>query len=79
MTDPLNDPRPFPAVLADWIARHGGSAYAVSDGRLLTARRQTVSNWLAGGPCAYEREIRALMAHFDAHPKQPPPDYRAPT
>jgi len=63
---PLTDPRPFADVLADWIARHGGSAYAVSDGRILTARRQTVSNWLAGGPCAYEREVRALMTHEDA-------------
>lgn len=62
---PLDDPRPFAEVLADWIGRHGGSAYGVSDGRILSARRQTVSNWLAGGPCPYEREVRALMTMAD--------------
>lgn len=62
---PLSDPRPFPAVLIDWIGRHGGSAYAVSDGRILSARRQSVSNWIAGKPCAYEREVRALMTLVD--------------
>jgi hypothetical protein len=64
-TTPLTDARPFCEVLADWIARHGGSAYAVSDGRILSARRQTVSNWLDGRPCQYEREVRALMTIAD--------------
>lgn len=63
---PLTDPRPFSEVLADWITRHGGSAYAVSDGHILSATRQTVSNWLDGRPCQYEREVRALMAAVDA-------------
>lgn len=75
---PLTDPRPFADVLADWIARHGGSAYAVSDGRILTARRQTVSNWLAGGPCAYEREVRALMTHVDRAANHPVDTRQAP-
>jgi hypothetical protein len=65
---PLDDPRPFAEVLRDWINRHGGSAYAVSDGRILSARRQTVSNWLSGRPCPYEREVRALMTVSDAIP-----------
>lgn len=64
--NPLADPRPFAEVLADWIARHGSSVYAVSDGRILSARRQTVSNWLTGRPCQYEREVRALMAAVDS-------------
>lgn len=63
---PINDPRPFNVVLAEWIDRHGGSAYAVSDGKILSARRQTVSNWLDGRRCQYEREVRALMALADA-------------
>lgn len=65
MPTPITDPRPFPAVLADWISRHGGSAYAVSSGRILTASQQTVLNWLDGRPCACEREARALMTLAD--------------
>ena len=52
-------------MLRDWIGRHGGSAYSVSDGRILTARRQTVSNWLDGRVCQHEREVRALMTLTD--------------
>ncbi|MPM20186.1 hypothetical protein SDC9_66615 [bioreactor metagenome] len=63
---PLTDERPFSDVLSDWISRHGGSAYAVSDGRILSARRQTVSNWLDGRPCQFELEVRALMAAVDS-------------
>lgn len=62
---PLDDPRPFAEVLRDWITRHGGSAYAVADGRILTAGRKTVGNWLSGLPCQYEREVRALMTLTD--------------
>lgn len=65
MMTPLNDPRPFDMVLRDWIDRHGGTVYGVSDGRLLSAGRQTVANWLAARPCIYEREVRALMTLAD--------------
>ena len=61
---PLDDPRPFAEVLADWITRHG-TVYAVSDGRILSAKRQSVANWLEGKPCLYEREVRALMTLTD--------------
>lgn len=64
-TSAITDRRPFAEALSDWIGRHGGSAYAVSDGRKLSARRQTVSNWLGGRPCQYEREVRALMTLAD--------------
>lgn len=62
---PIDDPRPFAAVLADWIDRHGGSAYAVADGRILSATKKTVYNWLDGRPCQYELEVRALMTLAD--------------
>lgn len=62
---PLDDPRPFAEVLRDWIGRHGGTAYSVSGGRILTAGQQTVLNWLAGKPCLMEREVRALMTITD--------------
>lgn len=72
--DPLTDPRPFADVLRDWIARHGGSVYAVADGRILSASAPTVRNWLDGRPCPSEREVRALMTFADEgrvqHPRK---------
>jgi len=62
---PLDDPRPFAEVLDDWIDRHGGTVYAVSDGRILTATQAAVRAWLRGGKCAMEREVRALMTLAD--------------
>lgn len=58
------DTRPFPAVLAEWLARRGLSAYAASaaHGGPLSASPDTIRNWLSGRPCPYEREVRALMA-----------------
>lgn len=62
---PADDPRPFADVLRDWIDRHGGSIYAVSDGRVLSPTRHGVRKWLAGAPCPMEREVRALMTLHD--------------
>lgn len=62
---PITDPRPLAEVLADWIARHGGTAYAVGGGRILSVSDQTIRNWLAGRPCQMEREVRALMTLVD--------------
>lgn len=45
---PIDDPRPFAAVLLDWISRHGGSAYAAAP--LLHTSEATVGRWLKGGP-----------------------------
>jgi len=71
---PLTDPRPFAQVLRDWIDRNSetGSAYSVANGKPLTAKQNTIRAWLAGAPCTYEREVRALMTlhdmgHLDAH------------
>lgn len=60
---PINDPRPFAEVLQDWIARHGGSAYAAAP--LLDTTERTVGRWLAGAPCSTERAHRALMLLID--------------
>lgn len=54
--------------LTDWIARHGGTAYAVAEGRILSASQQTVRNWMTGRPCQHEREVRALMTLMDGAP-----------
>lgn len=65
----LDDPRPLPEVLGDWIARHGGTAWAVSrDARPpgpLSVSHQTVRKWIGGAPCPMERELRALMTIVD--------------
>lgn len=60
---PTIDPRPFADVLRDWIARHGGSAYAAAP--VLHTTERTVGRWLAGSPCAHEAAYRALMALVD--------------
>ena len=60
---PFDDPRPFSAVLRDWIARHGGSAYATAP-RLHTTQA-TLGRWLKGAPCAHEAAYRALMTLVD--------------
>ena len=66
MMTPLDDPRPFPDVLRDWIDRHGGTAYGVGDGRILTYARHQVRKWLRGDATPeHEREIRALMTLAD--------------
>lgn len=65
----LDDPRPLPEVLADWVARHGGTAWAVSrDARPpgpLSVSDQVIRRWLRGAPCPMEREVRALMTMAD--------------
>ncbi len=60
---PIDDPRPFADVLREWISRHGGSAYAGA--KVLQKPERTVGRWLAGGPVADERAMRALMTLAD--------------
>lgn len=60
---PINDPRPFADVLRDWIARHGGSAYAAAP--LLDTTEVTLGRWLKGGPVQRESSERALMTLVD--------------
>ncbi|MFB2530734.1 hypothetical protein ACEYYA_01035 [Paracoccus sp. p3-h83] len=60
---PIDDPRPFDQVLRDWIARHGGSAYAAAP--ILGSTQQTIGRWLKGAPCGHERAYRALMTLID--------------
>lgn len=66
---PLTDPRPFSEVLRDWLDRHGLTVYAASThGKHigpLSAGKDTVTRWLAGAVCPYEREVRALMTMID--------------
>ncbi len=64
MTTPITDPRPFAPVLADWLTRHGLTRYAASRD-VLSASDQTIGKWLAGAPCPYQREVRALMTLHD--------------
>lgn len=61
---PLADSRPFAAVLSDWMARRGLTAYAAAP-LLGTRSANTVRNWMAGTPCAAERATRALMTMID--------------
>lgn len=63
MMRPIDDPRPYAAVLSDWIGRHGGSAYAAS-GQLHTSQA-SLGRWLKGERCAHERAYRALMTLVD--------------
>lgn len=65
MTTPIDDPRPFAAVLRDWLDRHGLTAYAAGGGRVLSASDQTILRWLRGATCPVERETRALMTLVD--------------
>lgn len=61
---PLSDPRRFAEVLRDWMARHELTRYAAARDHL-SASDQTIGLWLAGRPCPYEREVRALMTLID--------------
>lgn len=63
MSSPFDDPRPFPEVLRDWIARNGGSAYAAAP--LLGTTESTLGRWLKGSPVQRERSERALMTLVD--------------
>lgn len=61
---PIDDPRPFPDVLRDWMGRRGLSAYAVA--KLVGARQGvTVTGWLDGKPATFEPALRALMTLVD--------------
>ena len=60
---PIDDPRPFAQVLADWQARHGLTNYATAP--ILQASRTSVGHWSDGRPCQYERAMRALMTLHD--------------
>lgn len=60
---PIDDPRPFAEILEDWIARHGGTAYAAAP--TLRVAESTVGRWRVGAPCAHERAYRALMTLVD--------------
>lgn len=62
---PRTDPRPFPEVLRDWLARHQLSNYEAA--RIIGASHgSVVGKWLGGGSLRYEPSIRAMMAAVDA-------------
>ncbi|PCH93373.1 MAG: hypothetical protein COB84_09635 [Rhodobacteraceae bacterium] len=60
---PIDDPRDFKAVLADWLTRNDLSAYAAAD--ILPATKAIIGRWLKGAACPAERSHRALMTLFD--------------
>jgi transposase len=60
---PITDPRPLPAALSDWMARHGLSAYAAAP--ILGAHQSTVRRWIDGVQCDRERGVRATMTLYD--------------
>ncbi|MDO5648832.1 hypothetical protein [Paracoccus sp. (in: a-proteobacteria)] len=60
---PITDPRPFAAVLADWLARHNLTFYAAAP--ILGAVETTVSRWHKGHNCRHEKAYRALMTLVD--------------
>ena len=73
---PVSDPRPFAAVLTDWLARHGLTAYAAAGaaprgrapdhtGPTLPATAVSIRGWVQGRPCPAERAYRALMTLID--------------
>lgn len=64
---PFNDPRPFSAVLSDWIQRHGGSAYAAAG--ILHTTPMTIGRWLRDAPsCPHQYAYRGLMTLLDGMP-----------
>lgn len=60
---PIDDPRPWREVLADWMRRHDLTSYGAA--RILPATRQAIDKWLDGAPCPVERSHRALMTLHD--------------
>lgn len=63
MMMPINDTQLFSVVLAEWMRRH---AYdTVAAGPVLGTSGVTVSKWLRGTPCRFERAVRALMTLHD--------------
>ena len=68
---PINDPRPFPEVLHDWMGRHRLTAYAVAK-RVGAARGLSVQQWLDGKTPTYEPALRALMTLVDEGRLLPP-------
>lgn len=60
---PIDDIRPFPDVLRDWMARRGQTAYAT--GPALGVTKHSVAKWLAGDACPHHRAFRALMTLID--------------
>lgn len=63
MMTPIDDPRPWAEVLADWLARHGLTAYAAAP--TLGPTKAAIGRWLKGAPCAHERAYRALLTAID--------------
>lgn len=59
---PINDPRPFAAVLREWIERRGSWKAAAA---ALHSTEPTLGRWLRGEPCATETAQRALMTLVD--------------
>lgn len=65
----IDDPRSFADVLKDFMARHGGTTYAVAKAFQMGGQaptRQAVDLWVKGGRCGHENAYRALMDHLDA-------------
>lgn len=62
---PLDDPRPFPEVLRDWLARHD-LRQTPDTAAIFGAGRSTLTDWLAGRETPRgERSHRALMTLID--------------
>lgn len=61
---PLDDPRPFAQVLADWMARHK-LTYDIAAPKLGWARRSLAATLQGHQLPRHERAMRALMTMID--------------
>jgi hypothetical protein len=71
---PIDDPRPFAEVLADFMVRHPGSRgtpskYAVA--QKLRTSQPSVNTWLRGGVANHEYAYRGLMTYLDRGMNKP--------
>lgn len=62
---PLNDPRPFAAVFAAWIERHGMESRYEAMKALELSHHTVVRLWLEGKPARREKSERALLTAWD--------------
>lgn len=61
---PLDDPRPFAAVMRDFLARHK-LRQTPETAAIFGIGRAGLTKWLAGAYCPVERSHRALMLLID--------------
>ena len=65
----MNDPRPFAAVLSEWMERNGFSSHYAAAKRLGLSHHSVIGRWLDGGAVSREIAERALLDATDT-PRQ---------